>query len=437
MKNKAKLLTLISIIFFSVSGGPYGLEDIVASVGPFTTLLLILILPLVWTVPEVMIVAELSSTYPVQGGYYRWVEMGLGKFWGFMEGWWSLLYSLIDLSLYPILFTMYLKILFPEMNSLALYFVELTVIWSCALLNIYGIKPIGYSLTLFKFFILFSFLMFIFIGFSHMSFNFLPIFRSSQHLDSKNFLYGLSLAFWNFIGWDNSSAVLHEVDKPDKIFFKALFITIPIIVFFYFFSILVGTSIDTDWQHWKFGQFSYIANSMNHPLLGILLAIGGMLMCLGIFNSLLLSSTRVFQTMAQDKFLPSFFSRSHKKLFTPHVSILFFAFMYSILVLLSFEKLLIYDVLLYLFAMLLEALALIALRRKNKNARTYFKIPFGSFGMYFIVSIVVIVILFVAGINIVNFDVSFNSILLISFLIFGGIPVYYYFKSLINKNIII
>ena len=77
MNNKAKLFSLISIIFFSVSGGPYGLEDIVASIGPLTTLLLILILPLVWTIPEVMIVAELSSTYPVQGGYYRWVEMGL------------------------------------------------------------------------------------------------------------------------------------------------------------------------------------------------------------------------------------------------------------------------------------------------------------------------------------------------------------------------
>ncbi len=434
MNNKAKLFSLIAIIFFSVSGGPYGLEDIVASVGPLTTLSLILILPIVWTIPEVMIVAELSSTYPVQGGYYRWVEMGLGKFWGFMEGWWSLLYSLIDLSLYPILFTMYLKILFPGLNSLALYLSELTVIWSCALLNIYGIKSVGYSLSIFKLFILISFLAFIFLGLRHISFDFSVILKPQNHFESKNLLYGLSLAFWNFIGWDNGSTVLHEVDNPDKNFHKALFITIPIIVFFYFFSILVGASIDTDWNSWKFGQFSYIANSMNQPLLGIILAIGGMFMCIGIFNSLLLSSTRVFLTMAQDKFLPSFFAKSHKRLLTPHVSIFFCAFVYSGLVLLSFQNLVIYDVLLYLFAMLLEALALVTLRKRNKNAKTHFKIPFGPFGMYFIVSMTVIIILFVTVINIINFKFSFTNILLMIFLIFGGIPVYCSFRHF-NKKV--
>ncbi len=434
MNKKAKLFALISIIFFSVSGGPYGLEDIVSSVGPFTTLLLCLILPVVWTIPEVMIVAELSSTYPVQGGYYRWVEMGLGKFWGFMEGWWSLLYSLLDLSLYPILFTMYLKILLPEINNLTLYFVELTVIWSCALLNIYGIKSVGYSLAAFKLFILISFLIFIFLGFQHLSFDFSVILKSQKNFETKNLLYGLSLAFWNFIGWDNSSTVLHEVDKPNKNFYKALFITIPIIVFFYFFSILVGASIDTDWQSWKFGQFSYIANSINQPFLGVILAIGGMFMCLGMFNSLLLSSTRVFLTMAQDKLLPSFFAQSHKKLLTPHNSILFCTLVYSVLVLVNFEKLLIYDVLLYLFAMMLEAIALVALRKRNKTAQTYFKIPFGTFGMYFIVSMVVLVILFVTAVNIVNFSFSFSNILLMVFLIFGGIPVYYSYKYFNGKK---
>ena len=350
-----------------------------------------------------------------------------------MEGWWSLLYSLIDLSLYPILFTMYLKILVPEINNLTLYFVELMVIWSCALLNIYGIKSVGYSLIGFKLFILLSFLIFMFLGFQHISFDFSAILKSQKHFETKNLLYGISLAFWNFIGWDNGSTVLHEVDKPDKNFYKALFITIPIIVFFYFFSILIGASIDADWQNWKFGQFSKIANSIHQPFLGVILAIGGMAMCIGIFNSLLLSSTRVFQTMAQDKFLPSFFAKSHKKLLTPHISILFCAFVYSGLILFDFQKLVIYDVLLYLFAMMLEAFALVALRSRNKNAKTYFKIPFGSFGMYFIVSMTVIVILFVTALNLMDFKFSFSNILLIAFLIFGGIPVYYSFKC-INKS---
>ena len=154
MKTKAKFLALIPIIFFSVSGGPYGLEEIVSSVGPINTLFLILLLPLLWTIPECMVVAELSSTYPVQGGYYRWVQMGLGRFWGFMEGWWSILYTLLDMSLYPILFTTYLKLLFPNLESLAVYLIQLSMIWLCALINILGIRLVGNVLTLFKIIIL-------------------------------------------------------------------------------------------------------------------------------------------------------------------------------------------------------------------------------------------------------------------------------------------
>ncbi len=433
MNNKAKLFPLIAIIFFSVSGGPYGLEDIVASVGPFTTLLLIILLPLFWTIPEAMIVAELSSTYPVKGGYYRWVEMGLGKFWGFMEGWWSILYSLIDLSLYPILFTMYLKILFPETSNLHIYLIQLLVIWGCALLNILGIKKVGYSLLIFKLFILISFLIFMFLGFSHVSGDFSVILKSANHFDSKNILYGVSLAFWNFIGWDNSSAVLHEVDNAGKIFYKALFITIPIVVFFYFFSILIGASIDTEWHNWKFGQFTHMANLMNRPYLGVVLAIGGMVMCVGIFNSLLLSSTRVLLTMAEDKLIPAFFAKSHKQFLTPHRSIIFCAIIYSALVLLDFKNLIVCDVLLYLIAMMLEAIALVVLRNKNGEAPTYFKIPFGNFGMYFIVSITILVILLVIAINVISFQFTVLNIFFASLLLFGGVPVFYCIRSFNNK----
>ena len=156
-------------------------------------------------------------------------------------------------------------------------------------------------------------------------------------------------------------------------------------------------------------------------------------MCVGIFNSLLLSSTRVFFTMAQDKFLPAFFAKSHKKLFTPYVSILFCAFVYSILILFDFQKLVIYDVLLYLFAMLLEAFALVALRKQNKNAKTQFKIPFGLFGMYFIVSMTVVIILFMTVLNFMDFKFSFGNVFLAGFLIFGGMPVYYSFRFFNKK----
>ena len=428
-KNKAKLLALISIIFFSVSGGPYGLEEIVTSVGPIHTLLLILILPIIWTIPETMIVAELSSTYPVQGGYYRWVQMGLGRFWGFMEGWWSILYTLVDLSLYPILFTTYLKLLFPHLDFLTVYFIQLMMIWFCAFINILGIKTVGNFLTLFQIFILLSFAFFVFFGMKYLSLDFTPIFKTSTEFSSKNLLFGLSVAFWNFIGWDNGSTVLHEVDNPNKNYHKALFICIPIIVFFYFFPTLVGLCIHTDWHSWKFGEFSLIANSMHQPLLAIFLTLGGIVTCLGLFNSMLLTSTRIFLTMAEDKLLPNMFASMHSKFHTPYVAIIFSGIMYSFLVLAGFRNLIVYDVFLYLIAIFLEAIALIVLRKKNPEIKTNFRIPFGNVRMILTILIASLVILFMIFVNLFSLGGHALPPLYTLFLVLSGIPVYLIYNS--------
>ena len=428
MKKKAQLYVLVPIIFFSVSGGPYGLEEIVSSIGPHFTLLLILILPIIWTIPETFIVAELSSTYPVQGGYYKWVQMGLGRFWGFMEGWWSILYTLIDLSLYPILFTMYLKFLLPHLDFWAIYLVQLLMIWTCAIINILGIRFVGYILILFKIFILLCFALFIVLGLKHISFNFKEIFNLPRKYETSNLLFGLSLAFWNFIGWDNGSTILGETEEPSNNYHKALFITIPIIVFFYFFPILVGACVHTNWQSWKFGEFSFVANSMNHPLLAVLLAVGGMVACLGLFNSLLLSSTRVFSSMAEDKLFPAFFAKMHVKFHTPYLAIIFSALVYSFLVLVNFKNLVIYNVFLYLMAMFLEALALYFLRKHNPKIKTNFKIPFGNLGMYCILFLACSVILFMILVNLFNLNSSvYDSMLSILFLV-SGLPIYFWYK---------
>lgn len=428
-KKKASLFILLPIIFFSVSGGPYGLEEIVSSVGPLYTLLLILILPIIWTIPETMIVAELSSSYPVQGGYYRWVEMSLGKFWGFMEGWWSILYTIIDLSLYPILFTAYLKFFFPEINFWQAYTVQLIVIWSSAILNIFGIRIVGYFLTLFQLIILIFFIIFILLGMKNISFDFTSMFNIQPKISNSDLLFGLSLAFWNFIGWDNGTTILDEVHNPKVNYHKALFISIPIIVFFYFFPLLVGLNIHTDWQNWRFGEFSFIANSMHYPLIAQALAVGGMVTCLGLFNSLLLSSTRIFSTMAEDKLLPDMFARIHKNYRTPHVAIIFLAIVYSLLVLVGFHKLVIYDVFLYLVAMFLEAIALIVLRERNPNVQTNFKIPFGKIGIYSIVAVACLIIVVMVLINLLNLTGSVHGSLLSLFLLLNGIPFYLLFNN--------
>lgn len=429
MKNnkKAKLLALIPIMFFSVSGGPYGLEEIVVSVGPVYTLLLVLLIPVFWTLPECLVIAELSSNYPVQGGYYRWVCMGLGKFWGFVEGWLSILYTLIDLSLYPVLFTAYLKFFLPDLDFWQVYLVQLLIIWSSAILNILGIRMVGYALGLFSLFILFSFVYFIISGLKYISFDFTPLLNPPEKFICGNFLFGLSLAFWNFIGWDNSSTAMEEIHNPKKNYRKAMFITVPVIVSVYFIPLLVGLCINTNWSEWKFGQFSYIAQAINQPALAVILSVGGMVMCLGLFNSMLLSSSRVFSTMADDKMLPNVFSRLHNSFYTPHIAIVFSALLYSLLVLVNFYHLIVYDVFLYLIAIALEALALIKLRSKYSQKHNDFKIPFGNLGVYTVVGMIMLCVAIITISNFMFVPSPVSGTLISCLLVLSSVPAYYIF----------
>jgi amino acid transporter len=97
-------LGLVFVLFFSTSGGPYTTETLIYSVGPGLGLLILALVPLVWSVPEALIVGELASMLPEEGGYYRWVDRAFGRFWAFQNGWLTWMYSLVDMAIYPVLF---------------------------------------------------------------------------------------------------------------------------------------------------------------------------------------------------------------------------------------------------------------------------------------------------------------------------------------------
>src|SRR5436190_15092155 len=114
LRRQLRLLPLVMVFFFTVAGGAYGLEPVVSASGPGMALLLIAVTPVIWSIPAALMVAELSSAIPAEGGYYAWVKRGLGPFWGFLEGWWSWLSSFVDMAIYPVLFAKYLAALLSD-----------------------------------------------------------------------------------------------------------------------------------------------------------------------------------------------------------------------------------------------------------------------------------------------------------------------------------
>src|ERR1700678_136762 len=112
-RRKLRIIPLIAATYFMVSGGPYGIEDILGGAGFAKAILILVLLPFLWSLPTTLMIGELASSIPAEGGFYVWVRRALGPFWGYQEGWLSLAASVFDMAIYPTLFVLYLGRLFP------------------------------------------------------------------------------------------------------------------------------------------------------------------------------------------------------------------------------------------------------------------------------------------------------------------------------------
>src|SRR5215472_13007546 len=142
--KKLRLLPLIAATYFMVSGGPYGLEDIIGKAGYGHALLLLVLIPLFWSLPTSLMVGELASAMPCEGGFYHWVRRAMGPFWGFQEAWLSLAASVFDMAIYPTTFVLYLSHIAPSLTAghrgllLKLGIVAISAVW-----NLRGAVSVG------------------------------------------------------------------------------------------------------------------------------------------------------------------------------------------------------------------------------------------------------------------------------------------------------
>ncbi len=117
LKRELTLLPLFGLIYFTVCGGSFGIEPLVGWSGPGLAMLLVVITPLVFSLPNLLMVRELQSMMPVEGGYYHWVKQGFGPFAGYMAGWMNWVVSWVDVSIYPILAAYYLGYFIPALRD--------------------------------------------------------------------------------------------------------------------------------------------------------------------------------------------------------------------------------------------------------------------------------------------------------------------------------
>jgi amino acid transporter len=394
VKRQLTLLPLVGLMFFTVSGGAYGLEDVISASAPGMAILLIVVTPIIWSLPAALMVAELSTALPVEGGFYQWVKLGLGRFWGYQEGMLSWLSTFVDMALYPVLFADYLsQTYFPDAASGKVVFLDLgfvkfdlhwliclAVIWPFAYLNVRSAKGVGDTSVAFMVVILAPFLVMVVIGLVKLLMHdvnpfspFTP--RGVGPLSA--FGAGMWVVMWSYLGWDGLSTIAGEIKNPRRNYPLALAISIPLITLCYLLPVIAGLAGSTDWQAWTAGYFPTLGGNLAGNWLKVLLTIGGLVSAVGLFSALLLSVSRIPFVMAADGWLPRFMEKEHRSYGTPWVAIVVCSLIYSIFTLGPFASLVVVDVFVYSLALMLEFAALIALRIRYPDLERPFRIPGG------------------------------------------------------------
>jgi len=317
---------------------------------------------------------------PIEGGYYRWVKYALGTRWGFYEGWWTWLYTFVDLAIYPVLFVEYASFFFPELAAYKIP-VCLCIIWASAGLNILGIVPVGRVSLILSVAVLTPFLVLI-AAFFHNHAGSLSIPSPSlKGISYPSMGMALYTVMWNCLGWDNVTTYAEEVEKPVRSYLISVFTAFILVLVVYFFAILVVQQSHMDPTTLTEKGFPQLGVLIGGRWLGIMLAAGGMASTLGIYAAVLLSVSRVPKVMADDGLLPQWLNKQHSKYGTPYVSIIICSLVVSFMVLWTFADLLIIDVTVYGAGLFLEYISLIRLRLIEPDTLRPFKIPLNIFGL--------------------------------------------------------
>jgi amino acid transporter len=378
--KKIKPLQLVALVFFTVSGGPYGLEPLLGYAGEHAAFIILLITPLLWDVPAIFTVLELNSMMPITGGYYKWVRYALGTRWGFYEGWWTWIYTFVDLAIYPVLFVTYAAFFFPGIEEYRIQ-VCLLIVWLSAGLNVLGVVPVGRTALFLSAAVLSPLIILIVIVIHQHGGNISVPSQSLHGLPFSSLGMALYTVMWNCLGWDNITTYAEEVEKPVRSYLVSAFAAFALVMLVYFFTIIVAQQSGIEHQSFSNNGFPALGEMVAGRWLGALLAAGGMASSLGIYAAVLLSVSRVPKAMADDGLLPKKLNMLHSRFQTPYVSILICSIVVSFMILWPFAELLIIDVTVYGAGLSLEYISLIKIRLTSPNAKRPFKIPLNVTGL--------------------------------------------------------
>lgn len=425
-KKKIGLAALVVLTFYTVSGGPFGIEDIVRAGGPFYALMGFSLL-IVWAIPEALITCELSTAMPEASGSVAWVEAAFGPWWAFQKGYLSWLSGVADNALYPILFLDCLLELFADdkgvpplsgdESAVLKWLVVISVTLALTYLNYRGLDVVTEVAIVICLFSLLPFIIFCVLGAPHVD----PskwLVTPPGGLSGVDWRLLLNTFFWNINYWESAASFSGEVENPGKTFPRGIALAVLLVFLSTFIPVLIGTGASHDpYQEWTDGYFVHLSSEIVGPWLSYWMMIGGTLTTIGMFEAEMSSDAWLVAGMAERGILPAWLAERNAY-GTPTWGILLSASGVILLCWMRFSEIVQLLNLLFCLGQVIEFMAFLELRRSQPDLARPYKIPLGFNAMCVVIAFP---LLFIA--IIISFS-SARTLFLAFFVAMLGIPLH-------------
>ena len=407
-RSQVRVITVFFMIYILVSGGSFGIEDMVSSSGPGLTILLLVLLPIFWSMPMALVASELGSALPGEGGFYVWARRALGDFWGFQTAWWWSLSIFVDSSVYVVLAVGYLQN-WLHFGQIWFYVICWAVIAAFTLVNIFGVRLVALSSTLFSVLIIAPFVALIIVGIAKWQFNpltpFTPPGTSVLSPSSGALGLGLAIGVWMYSGYESMSTLSGEIREPQRIIPRALMLAVPFIIVMYVLPTVAGLAAYGHWDSWAtvagdgYVSFVEIGRKLGGSVLGVALLASALLGNLALYLDYLASGARPLFAIAADGLFPKSVSRVSGRFGTPVVAILLMAALNAVLIIGPFQNLVVIDVILFISAYVLIFISAVRLRVTEPGLKRPFRVPLPTWGMAAMVVAPIAIVFFTIYVN--------------------------------------
>ncbi len=297
IEHKMSGSMLAVLIFFTISGGPIGVEPSIKAAGNLYAIIGFAVMPIMWALPEVLMTTDLGLRYPCASGGVRWCEEAFGAKAGLLVGYLGWISGVANNATLPVLFLRYVTNqfyphLYDDINALLRYGILVGITLSLSIVNYRGVEIVGKVLLIVLVISMTPFLIMVILG--------IPQVNTDRWLQTPNgrtetinddqfgdlnqgwfpqYAAGIALRpfinnlYWCYNGFDQAGHYSSSVTKGA--FKRGMAISFFMVCSAYLVPVLIATGASNLSQsEWSAGAFATAATEIGGKWLGNWIVVG-------------------------------------------------------------------------------------------------------------------------------------------------------------------